>query len=170
MLMPGGLVMGLLGPVVGRLYDRVGPARLVIPGAFALACGLGLLAWSTTHGPWWLFLVLHVGMSVALAFIFTPVFTAGLSVLPSHLYSHGSALLGTLQQVAAAAGTALVITVMSVRTATLVAAGGEPTASLGIGIQTGLLVGTGLAVAVAFLSLLFVRVRVEANGPAPVAH
>lgn len=158
MLMPGGLTMGALGPVVGRLYDRVGPAPLVIPGAVTLACGLGLLSWSTAHGPWWLFLVLHIGMSVALAFIFTPVFTTGLSALPPHLYSHGSALLGTLQQVAAAVGTAAVITVMSVRTASLVAAGGSPSESLGAGIQAGLLVATGLAVAVAALSVLFLRV------------
>ncbi|GMA38055.1 MFS transporter [Mobilicoccus caccae] len=170
MLMPGGLIMGVLGPVVGRLYDRLGPARLVIPGSVALACGLGLLAWSTTHGPWWLFLVLHIGMSVALAFIFTPVFTAGLSALPSHLYGHGSALLGTLQQVAAAAGTALVITVMSVRTATLVAAGGSPAASLGGGVQSGLVVATVLAVMVAALSFLFLRVQVTESDRPVVGH
>ena len=30
MLLPGGLAMGLLGPVVGRLYDRVGPALSLV--------------------------------------------------------------------------------------------------------------------------------------------
>jgi DHA2 family lincomycin resistance protein-like MFS transporter len=32
LLLPGGLLMGLLGPWVGRQYDRIGPSRLVIPG------------------------------------------------------------------------------------------------------------------------------------------
>src|SRR5699024_8521477 len=30
-MLPGGLAMGLLAPVVGRLYDRIGPRPLVIP-------------------------------------------------------------------------------------------------------------------------------------------
>ena len=46
-----------------------------------------------------------------------------MGALPPHLYSHGSSMLGTLQQVAAAFGTALVVTVMSARTSHLVADG-----------------------------------------------
>ncbi|RAE44093.1 MFS transporter, partial [Burkholderia multivorans] len=33
LLLPGGLVMGLAAPIVGRLFDRFGPRPLVIPGA-----------------------------------------------------------------------------------------------------------------------------------------
>ncbi len=33
LLLPGALLTGLLGPVVGRLYDRVGPRWLVVPGS-----------------------------------------------------------------------------------------------------------------------------------------
>jgi DHA2 family lincomycin resistance protein-like MFS transporter len=54
-------------------------------------------------------------MMVSLAATFTPVFTLGLGALPMHLYSHGSSILGTLQQVAAAFGTALAVTVMTLR-------------------------------------------------------
>ena len=32
LVLPGGLLMGLLGPVVGRLYDRFGPRPLLHPG------------------------------------------------------------------------------------------------------------------------------------------
>ena len=32
-VMPGGLAMGLLGPQVGKLFDRFGSKPLVIPGA-----------------------------------------------------------------------------------------------------------------------------------------
>ena len=52
---------------------------------------------------------------VSLAALFTPVFTMGLGSLPPHLYSHGSSLLGTIQQVAGAMGTALVVTIMTSR-------------------------------------------------------
>lgn len=159
MLMPGGVTMGLLGPVVGRVYDRVGAGRLVVPAAIVFAVAMGLLAWSTTHGPVWWFLVLHLVLSVALAFIFTPIFTTGLGALPGHLYEHGSALLGTAQQVAAATGTAVVVMVMSVRTAALRAAGADPVSALGAGVGTGLMVSAGLAAAVACLSLVFLRGR-----------
>ena len=58
--------------------------------------------------PTWQILVVHVVLMVSLAALFTPVFTMGLGALPPQLYSHGSSLLGTTQQVAGAMGTALV--------------------------------------------------------------
>ena len=47
------------------------------------------------------------------------LFTESLGVLPEHLYSHASSLLGTTQQVAGAIGTAVVVTVLSWRAAGL---------------------------------------------------
>ncbi|WP_371333494.1 MDR family MFS transporter [Pseudonocardia sp. Ae168_Ps1] len=112
-VLPGGLVMGLLGPIVGRAYDRLGVRPLVIPGAVVLA----VVMWGfTTLGagsPIWLVTVLHVGLSAALALMFTPLMTDALGSLPGDLYSHGSVIVTTMQQVAGAAGTALFITVMT---------------------------------------------------------
>ena len=34
--LPGGLLMGLAGPFVGRVYDRHGARRLVVPGSILL--------------------------------------------------------------------------------------------------------------------------------------
>ena len=50
---------------------------------------------------------------VSLAALFTPVFTLSLGALPGHLYSHGSSLLGTSQQVSAAIGTAEIVHTMT---------------------------------------------------------
>jgi DHA2 family lincomycin resistance protein-like MFS transporter len=113
LLLPGALITGLLGPVVGRLYDRVGPRWLVVPGSLAVALGFVLFAQVHVATPWWQLLVAHVCLSLGLAFMFTPLFTISLGALPPHLYGHGSAMLGTVQQVAGAAGTALFVTVMS---------------------------------------------------------
>ncbi|MET9669379.1 DHA2 family efflux MFS transporter permease subunit [Streptomyces sp. NPDC006475] len=155
LLMPGGLTMGLLGPQVGRLYDRIGAPRLVVPGAVVIALCLALFGFVGEQTSPWLVLALHVALSAGLAFVLTPVFTSGLSVLPPHLYAHGSAILGSLQQVAAAAGTALVVSVMSGRAAAAAAAGGaSATGALAVGVRWGFGVGAalgGLAVLVALL-------------------
>ncbi|MFE1896202.1 DHA2 family efflux MFS transporter permease subunit [Streptomyces yangpuensis] len=154
LLIPGGLTMGLLGPQVGKLYDRLGAPRLVVPGAALTALCLALFALTGEGTSPWLVLVLHVALSAGMAFVFTPVFTSGLSVLPPHLYPHGSAILGSLQQVAAAAGTALVISVMSGHAATAAAEGADTTGALAAGIQWGFGVGAvigALAVVVALM-------------------
>jgi DHA2 family lincomycin resistance protein-like MFS transporter len=116
LVMPGGLAMGLLGPRVGRVYDARGARVLVLPGALGLLASMTLLAFLGSSTPTWQILVVHVVLMVSLAALFTPLFTMGLGVLPPKLYSHGSSLLGTTQQVAGATGTALVVMIMSTRT------------------------------------------------------
>ncbi|MFG2196783.1 MDR family MFS transporter [Streptomyces sp. NPDC048639] len=123
LMMPGGLVMGLLGPTIGKIFDRFGSRPLVLPGSIGMVLALGGFTQVSMTMPFWQVLGLHALLMVSLAATFTPVFTLGMGGLPPHLYSHGSSMLGTLQQVAAAFGTALVVTVMSTRTSHLVADG-----------------------------------------------
>jgi DHA2 family lincomycin resistance protein-like MFS transporter len=113
-LLPGGLLMGLLGPVVGRLYDRFDPRLLVLPGSLIVSGVLFGLSMVGQQTPVALLVVAHVSLSVGLALLFTPLFSAGLGALKPHLYSHGSATVGTLQQLAGAAGTALFIAVLAI--------------------------------------------------------
>ncbi|WP_043841423.1 MDR family MFS transporter [Amycolatopsis taiwanensis] len=123
LVMPGGLAMGLLGPTVGRVFDRFGSRPLVLPGSIGTLLALGGFTQVSLTMPYWQVLALHTLLMVSLAAMFTPAFTLGMGALPPHLYSHGSSMLGTLQQVAAAFGTALVVTVMSARAGHLVADG-----------------------------------------------
>lgn len=111
--LPGGLLMGLAGPIVGRVYDRHGARLLVVPGSVLLClslCGFALLSETT---PVWELVVLQTIMMLGLSMMFTPLMTDALGALPDRLYSHGSAIMTTLQQVAGAAGTALFVTVMA---------------------------------------------------------
>ncbi|KAA9148129.1 multidrug efflux MFS transporter [Amycolatopsis acidicola] len=123
LVMPGGLAMGLLGPPVGKAFDRFGAGPLVLPGTIGTVLALAGLTQVSLTMPYWQVLGLHALLMVSLAATFTPVFTLGLGALPPHLYSHGSSMLGTLQQVAAAFGTALVVTVLSARASQLVTDG-----------------------------------------------
>lgn len=112
--LPGGLIMGLTSPIIGRIYDVRGPRLLVVPGAVAIASAVWLLTLVTPHSSLWLLLGANALLCLGLAATFTPLMTLSLGSLPPTLYSHGSAVLGTLQQVAGAAGTALFITLLTV--------------------------------------------------------
>jgi DHA2 family lincomycin resistance protein-like MFS transporter len=154
LLLPGGLVMGLFGPVVGRLFDRFGARALLVPGTVATSAAL----WSSTlfgvHSSIVLILGFHLLLSVGLAFVFTPLFTAGLGAVPPHLYSYGSAIFGTTQQLAGAAGVALLVSVLSVRSAALAAGGASVVEQTAGGVHAAFVVAACLsliAIAGAFL-------------------
>ena len=169
LVMPGGLAMGLLGPQVGKLYDRLGSRPLVIPGSIGMVVALGVLSRVDLDTPYWLILGTHVVLMACLAAIFTPVFTLGLGDLPMPLYSHGSSLLGTLQQVAGAIGTAVLVVVLQNRSEDLAAGGSSlPEAFVG-GLQWAFVVGAAIGVVVVVLALLLPS-RVETPEGAPVAH
>ncbi|MET1005287.1 MAG: DHA2 family efflux MFS transporter permease subunit [Propionibacteriaceae bacterium] len=156
LLLPGGLLMGLLAPTVGKLFDRHGPKVLAITGAVLLTLTLWRLSAVTSTTPVWFLLMLHVVLSIGLACLFTPAFTTALNPLPPHLYSHGSATLTTLQQVAGAAGTALLVTVLTARSLTAAADGAAPAAAQSVGLHSAFLVAAGFGV-VAIVLAAFLR-------------
>jgi DHA2 family lincomycin resistance protein-like MFS transporter len=113
LLLPGGLLMGFLAPFVGRFYDKHGPTALLTTGAILTSLTFwAMTTFNADTSVWWAF-VAYLVLSIGLALLFTPIFTASLGSLPEHLYSHGSAIVGTVQQVAGAAGTALLVTILS---------------------------------------------------------
>jgi len=170
LVMPGGLAMGLLGPRVGKVYDARGSRVLVLPGAAGLLASMTLLAFLGATTPTWQILVVHVVLMVSLAALFTPLFTMGLGSLPPHLYSHGSSLLGTLQQVAGAFGTALVVMIMSTRTTSQLSEGATPVAAQLDGMQWAFAVSAVLCVAVlALVAFLPARVEEDDSHGAPAA-
>jgi DHA2 family lincomycin resistance protein-like MFS transporter len=101
-------------------------------------------------------LVGHLVMSVGFALLFTPLFTVSLSSVRPQLYSHGSAVLGSLQQVAGAAGVAAFVALMSAQSARLAATGVTEIAALSGGIRAAFVLGAVCAI-FASLAALFVR-------------
>jgi DHA2 family lincomycin resistance protein-like MFS transporter len=156
MLLPGGLLMGLAGPTVGKIVDRYGPRVVTIPGAALLTFTLWQFSNANASTPIWMLIGVHMLLMLGLSCMFTPAFTAGLNPLPPYLYSHGSAVLGTLQQVAGAAGAALLVAIMASRTTTLTEVGLPELAALNGGIQSAFGVAAAISIA-ALVCAFFIR-------------
>ena len=169
LVLPGGLIMGLFGPTVGRLFDKFGPKPLLVPGAIAVSAVLWSLTMVTEQTSPWLLLAAHIVLSIALAFMFTPLFTSALGSVEPRLYSHGSAIVGTVQQVAGAAGTALFVTILAARSATVAATGASMEVSEVAGIRAAFLIGAILSLT-AIAGAFFVRKPVDMMAGAPAAH
>ena len=155
-LLPGGLIMGLLAPLVGRLYDRVGPRVLLVPGAIVVSGALWMLTTVSESTSPMFIVAAHITLSIGLAFLFTPLFTAGLGSVQPTLYSHGSAVIGTIQQVAGATGTALFITLMATQTAALSASGETAVVAAAGGVQAAFLVGAIISL-LGIVAAFFIR-------------
>jgi DHA2 family lincomycin resistance protein-like MFS transporter len=168
-LVPGSLMMGLAGPFIGRLYDKVGPRPLIVPGAFAVSAALWAMTFYGETTPWGLVLSLHILLSVGLAFMFTPLFTTALGSLKPELYSHGSATIGTVQQLAGAAGTALFIALLTIGKVTAAADGAGDVTALAAGIHTAFLAGAILSL-FAIVASFFVPKPESEFGPQPGGH
>lgn len=168
-LLPGSVLMGLLGPVMGRIYDARGPRTLLVPGTILIAVSLFTYSTVGVHTPMWFLVIVQILMSLGLAGSFTPLFSASLGSLDRSLYSHGSAVLNTLQQVGGAAGTAVLISIYS----TFLHAGearGLPTAEAGEpGTHAAFLVAACIAVVPVVLSF-FVKKPADQEIGAPAGH
>jgi len=169
LLLPGGLLMGILSPIVGRLYDRFGPTVLLVPGAITVSAVFWALTMLTPTTPVWLVLIAHIALSAGLAFLFTPLFTAGLGALTPNLYSHGSAVLGTVQQLAGAAGTALFVTVMSSKALSLGAGGASEAVATTGGVTSAFLYGAIISMG-AIVVAFFIRKPADSIGGTPMVH
>ncbi|MBJ3784922.1 MDR family MFS transporter [Devosia sediminis] len=168
-LLPGGLLMGFMGPIVGRLYDRVGPRPLLVPGVILVSLVMWALTMVSQYTPIWAVVAGHMTLSFGLALAFTPLFTASMGSVPMPLYSHASAILGSVQQVAGAAGIALFVAVMSLRTASAAAEGLTGVDALAAGIRSGFLCGAIVSVLMV-IAAFFVK-KPEGGGPGmPAGH
>ena len=157
LLLPGGAVMAVLSPIVGGLFDKYGPRPLVIPGAVVLSAALWGVTLLTQDSPVAVVIVMHCLLNAGLGFIFTPLFTSALGSLDKSLYSHGSAIINTLQQLAGAAGTAVFITLMTTGTTAALNDGAGAIEAAASGVHTAFFWGAVISLVAVAASLLVRR-------------
>lgn len=167
MMLPGGIINGLMSPIMGRLFDKFGPKWLVIPGLLVVAVVLWFFSDITTTSTIALIIVLHSCLMVGVSMIMMPAQTNGLNQLPRKLYPDGTAIMNTLSQVSGAIGTALAVSILTSGIKDYTASAKNPQdpsiipAAFTAGVQDAFIFGMGVAVVGLIVSFFIKRVRVQ---------
>ncbi|HCW7531240.1 TPA: DHA2 family efflux MFS transporter permease subunit [Staphylococcus aureus] len=125
LLLPGSLIMGLLGPFAGKLLDTIGLKPLAIFGIAVMTYATWELTKLNMDTPYMTIMGIYVLRSFGMVFIMMPMVTAAINALPGRLASHGNAFLNTMRQLAGSIGTAILVTVMTTQTTQHLSAFGE---------------------------------------------
>ena len=157
-VMPGGILQAFLSPIVGRIFDSKGPRPLMIPGSLFMVASLWLMATLGESSALWMVVGMHVLFSLGMCLMMTPLMTTALSSLPDTLYSHGSAIMNTLQQLAGAMGTAFLVVFLTRGTVAGTEAGLSPAAATAQGTHWAFLFAGITGIAIAVISPLLKRV------------
>ncbi|MEX3743762.1 DHA2 family efflux MFS transporter permease subunit [Lysinibacillus xylanilyticus] len=116
LMLPGAIVMGIMSPITGKLFDKYGARILAVIGltiTIVTTYYFSKISMDTAYSTLVLLYTLRMfGMSM----VMMPVMTNGLNQLPAHNNPHGTAMNNTLQQVSGAIGSAVLITVMNHQT------------------------------------------------------
>ena len=156
-VMPGGILQAFLSPIVGRLFDSYGPRPLMIPGSLFMVASLWLMVILGENSALWMVVGMHVIFSLGMCLMMTPLMTTALSSLPKKLYSHGSAIMNTFQQLAGATGTALLVVFLTRGTLAGAAAGLSPAAATAQGTHWAFLFAGVAGIAIAVIAPLLKR-------------
>ena len=115
LMLPGALVMGFMSPITGRLFDKYGPKKLAIVGLTITIVTSYLFSRLDMEIAYSSLVILFSIRALGMSMVFMPIMTNGLNELPPKYYPHGTAMNNTMQQVAGAIGSALLISVMKAR-------------------------------------------------------
>ena len=156
---------GMSSGITARLVNRFGPRRVMYPGMLTAAIGLLLLALAGQHPgyfPQILFALLLLGVGAGSSFM--PLLQIGMSEIPNADAGLGSGIVNVSQQMAAAIGLAVLSTIATNHTKSLVAEGHGLIAALADGYRMALLI----AAACVLVGLAVTPILLRAHEPPEV--
>lgn len=163
-MLPGAVIGAFMGLVSGRLFDRFGVRRVVVPGAIvALLGGFGLANLGVDTD----FLVItasYTVLTMGLQFTMTPLNTWGVNSLDNAVIQHAQGVSNTLNQVAASLGTAMLVSISALAPA--VAPDASAAEQLYIGDHMAFCTTAVLMVVAILIILFFVRDKKKAGAAA----
>jgi len=113
MMLPGALVMGIMSPITGKLFDKFGPRTLAVIGFIITAVTTYMMTMFDVDTTYAFIITLYCVRMLGISMIMMPIMTNGLNQLPTRLNPHGTAVNNTLNQVAGAIGTAIFVSLMN---------------------------------------------------------
>ena len=113
-LLPGAIVMAVMSPITGRMFDKYGSKRLAMSGLTLVTIGTFIIGLIDLNTPIVYIVLLQVVRSLGFALTLMPIQTAAFNAVPLELASHASAMFNTQRQLAGSMGTALFVVVMTV--------------------------------------------------------
>ncbi|QHS21987.1 multidrug efflux MFS transporter [Virgibacillus sp. MSP4-1] len=113
MLLPGAIVMGIMSPIVGSLFDKIGARKLAVTGLTIVGVTTLVFTNLSMETSFVFLATIYAIRMFGLSMAMMPVMTSGLNQLPQEWNAHGSAMANTMQQVSASIGTAILMTVMT---------------------------------------------------------
>lgn len=112
MLLPGAIVMGIMNPVSGALFDKYGARWLLLTGFSILTVTTFMFANLSVETTFAYLAILNAVRMAGISMVMMPSTTLSLNQLPNQLISHGTAMNNTFRQIAGSVGTAVLITIM----------------------------------------------------------
>ena len=125
LMLPGALIMGVMSPITGKIFDKFGARVLSIIGLAIVIITTYFFSKLTVTTEYMTLMTLYSVRMFGISMVMMPVMTNGLNSIPSKYTPHGTAMNSTISQVSGAIGGALLVTIMSTRTATHAKAIGE---------------------------------------------
>lgn len=118
LMLPGAILMGIMSPVTGKIFDKYGPKALAITGLSITIITTYMLSQLTMETGYYEIMAIYTARMFGLSMVTMPIMTNGMNQLPMVSNPHGTALNSTVQQVSGAIGSAILLTIMTKRSAT----------------------------------------------------
>lgn len=115
-LLPGAIIMGAMGPIAGRLFDKHGPRTLSLIGMGVLTATTFGFAFLGAEASVALITVLYTVRLFSLSLVNMPITTWGMNALDDELINHGTSVNNTFRQVAGSLGTAIIVSTSTMAT------------------------------------------------------
>ena len=164
-MLPGALIGAFMGLVSGRLFDRFGVRRVVVPGIIVAVLGASGLARLGIDSSFIMVTITYTVLMLGLQFTMTPLNTWGVNSLDNNVIQHAQGVSNTLNQVAASVGTAVLVSVSALAPA--VAPNAAPLEQSYLGDHMAYMTTFALMCVAALVILFFVRDKKKAAAASP---
>ena len=114
--MPGAVITGILMPISGGLFDKIGARPIATVGMSIMLVASIMLTDLNLEWSFFSIMIVYMIRASGMGLTNMPISTAGMNAVPGHMISRATALQNTLRNVAGSIGTAMLSTMMQTHT------------------------------------------------------